>query len=151
MGSRGHRLSTEADVYEILVLQSSLLPLQGFLNMLIYIRPMYLRLRQAGASRSMAIRGACLEPDIPKFISEVVPSLAPVPEVSKDESSPDDDDTGSPARSASGTDDGSSEADGVDGAVEETEIPTTSIHLQPTKSILKKSSMRVDMDGSFST
>lgn len=141
MGSRGHRLSTEADVYGILVLQSALLPLQGFLNMLIYIRPMYFRLRHAGTSRWMAIRGACLEPDIHKFISETIPSSAPAPLESKDESSPDN--TGSPVHSASGTDDGSSETDGV---VEEKTTTTTQ---QPNKSILTKSSLRMDMDGSF--
>jgi hypothetical protein len=89
----------------------------------------------------MAIRGACLEPDIHKFISETIPSSAPAPLESKDESSPDN--TGSPVHSASGTDDGSSETDGV---VEEKTTTTTQ---QPNKSILTKSSLRMDMDGSF--
>lgn len=165
MGSRGHRLSTEADVYDILVLQSSLLPLQGFLNMLIYIRPVYLRLRHAGTSRWMAIRGACLEADIQKFISEAIQSAAADPVESKKESLPPDKSRPEHGTTndqikdtASGTDDdfevsfgddltekdsGSSKSDGVE------KNTTSTATQQPTKSILKKKVVRVDMNGSI--
>lgn len=70
LGGQGYWLSKEADIYSILILQAGLLPLQGFFNMLIYVRPVFLRLKKAGASNWMALKGSILEPDIPKFISE---------------------------------------------------------------------------------
>ncbi|CAJ1937820.1 unnamed protein product [Cylindrotheca closterium] len=119
---------------------------QGFL-------PMYLQLRHAGVSRGMAIRGACLEPDIPKLISEKISSSAPADPVvtrptkiesSTDNNRPVHDSFNDERIEDSGTDDGSSKTDGV-----VIHTPTT-VTLQPVrKSILKTPSARVGMDGSI--
>jgi hypothetical protein len=68
-GSFGYRSSKEADIFGLLVLNSFLLPLQGFFNMFVYTRPNFLRLKSAGASNWMAMRGSCLEPNIHRFTS----------------------------------------------------------------------------------
>jgi hypothetical protein len=68
----GYQSSKEADIFGLLVLNSFLLPLQGFFNIFVYTRPNFQRLKSAGASNWMAMRGSCLEPDIQRFISQTM-------------------------------------------------------------------------------
>eukprot|EP00980_Cylindrotheca_fusiformis_P003714 scaffold823_cov86-Cylindrotheca_fusiformis.AAC.1 len=58
LGSLGYQASDEADIYWLLVLNSLLLPSQGFLNVFIFLWPIYMRLRSAGQSTFKAIRVA---------------------------------------------------------------------------------------------
>jgi len=46
--------------------------------MIIYIRPVFIRLKSVGACNGVALRGALFKPDISKLISEVVQSTASV-------------------------------------------------------------------------
>lgn len=66
----------ETEIYWILVFMSATLPLQGFLNVFVYNRPNYKRVRAAypGLSRLAAIRKACLDPKIPKLTEISTPS-----------------------------------------------------------------------------
>ncbi len=66
----------ERDIYWILVFMSATLPLQGFLNVFVYTRPNYKRVRAAFPQLSMlaAIRKACLDPKIPKLTEISAPS-----------------------------------------------------------------------------
>lgn len=66
----------ESDVYWLLVIMSATLPLQGFLNVFVYTRPNYHRVRAAypHLSRFAAIRKACLDPYIPKLTEISTPS-----------------------------------------------------------------------------
>ena len=59
-GSIEEELKQPVTYYWLLVLQAWFLPLQGFFNMLIYMRPKYLRLRHANQkeSRISALRGS---------------------------------------------------------------------------------------------
>lgn len=59
----------ENNIYWLLMIQSVTLPLQGFLNMFVYNRPNYKRVRAAYPDLSFlaAIRMACLDPKIPKL------------------------------------------------------------------------------------
>jgi len=64
--SIGFGSSDEAGIFWLLMLNAFLQPLQGFFNMLVFVRPNYIRLKAAGFSTCGAFRGAVLEPDIPK-------------------------------------------------------------------------------------
>jgi len=77
LGGEGYRRSKEADIYGILLLQASLTPLQGFFNMVIYIHPVFIRLKCAGASNWVALRGVLSEREISKLIPEVVKITTP--------------------------------------------------------------------------
>lgn len=61
--------SLEGGIYWILVIQAFTLPLQGFLNMFVYNRPNFSRVRAAYPELSFfsAVRMACLDPQIPKL------------------------------------------------------------------------------------
>jgi len=54
----------EPSIYWLLVLNSICYPLQGYLNMFVYSRPNFLRLRAADMPFWKAVRIACFEPDI---------------------------------------------------------------------------------------
>lgn len=60
----------ESKIYWILVCQAFMLPLQGFLNMLVYNVPNFKRVRAAYPEISYfgALAKACFNPDIPKLI-----------------------------------------------------------------------------------
>eukprot|EP00526_Cylindrotheca_closterium_P010927 CAMPEP_0113632232 /NCGR_PEP_ID=MMETSP0017_2-20120614/16750_1 /TAXON_ID=2856 /ORGANISM="Cylindrotheca closterium" /LENGTH=415 /DNA_ID=CAMNT_0000542773 /DNA_START=105 /DNA_END=1352 /DNA_ORIENTATION=+ /assembly_acc=CAM_ASM_000147 len=58
----------EPAIYWLLVLNSICYPLQGFLNMFVYSRPNFLRLRAAGMPFWDAVRAACFEADISKYL-----------------------------------------------------------------------------------
>ena len=60
--------SNEPEIYWLLLLNSICYPLQGFLNMFVYSRPNYIRLREAGMPFGKALRSACFETDIPKIM-----------------------------------------------------------------------------------
>ena len=62
--------TNESEIYWLLVLNSICYPLQGFLNMFVYSRPNYLRLREAGMPFWQAVRSACFATDIPKLVGE---------------------------------------------------------------------------------
>lgn len=167
----GARLSDEADMYNTLILQSALVPLQGFFNMLIYVRPTYMQLRHAGTSRWMAIRGAFLVSDLPKFLSEGAPS-SPAPSQTQssrvqsnesvDENPKDDPSNHTDDNQGETDEDGGSGDDFVDedflmveDFVESERFATTTLpdsSSQPAKPILKsKTSTRINMDGSLTT
>lgn len=61
----------EGQVYWLLLLDAFLRPLQGFVNLLVYTRPNYVKLREAfpEMSKKWALRKAFTSPDIPKLIS----------------------------------------------------------------------------------
>jgi hypothetical protein len=60
---------SESPIFTLLLLNSILLPLQGFFNMFVYNRPNYTRIRMAYPELSAlwAIQMACLDPDIPRL------------------------------------------------------------------------------------
>lgn len=62
--------TNEPEIYWLLVLNSICYPLQGFLNMFVYSRPNYLRLREMGMPFWKALRSACFQADIPKFVGQ---------------------------------------------------------------------------------
>lgn len=68
----------ETKIFWILLCSAALLPLQGFLNMFVYNRPNYSRVRAAYPNISIlsAIRRACLDPKIPKLTEISTPSGA---------------------------------------------------------------------------
>jgi hypothetical protein len=70
--SLGFDASREADIFVLLILNSLLFPLQGFFNMFVYTHPNFLRLKRAGASNLVALRGALFEKDIPRFITQTM-------------------------------------------------------------------------------
>jgi hypothetical protein len=70
--SIGFDASQEADIYVLLILNSLLYPLQGFFNVFVYTRPNFLRLKRAGTSNLVALRGALFETDIPLFITQTM-------------------------------------------------------------------------------
>lgn len=167
----GARLSDEADMYNTLILESALVPLQGFFNMLIYVRPTYMQLRHAGTSRWMAIRGAFLVSDLPKFLSEGA-SSSPAPSQTQssrvqsnesvDENPKDDPSNHTDDNQGETDEDGGSGDDFVDedflmveDFVESERFATTTLpdsSSQPAKPILKsKTSTRINMDGSLTT
>ena len=59
----------ESDIYPVLVLNSILLPIQGFFNVFIYTRPNYVRVQAAFPEQSKwwIMKHACLESDIPRL------------------------------------------------------------------------------------
>ena len=61
--------SVEGRIYWIVVIQAATLPCQGFLNMFVYNRPNYSRLRAAypELSWATAVRKACLDRQIPRL------------------------------------------------------------------------------------
>ena len=61
--------SVEERIYWIVVIQAATLPCQGFLNMFVYNRPNYSRLRAAypELSWAAAVRKACLDRHIPRL------------------------------------------------------------------------------------
>ena len=68
--SSGFQADTrEGEVFWLLVLDSILRPLQGFINCLVYTRPNYIRLRNAFPDQPMLwlMMKACREVDIPKL------------------------------------------------------------------------------------
>ncbi|CAJ1957610.1 unnamed protein product [Cylindrotheca closterium] len=62
--------SAEPGIYWLLVLNSICYPLQGFLNMFVYSRPNFLKLREAGMPLFQALRAACFQNDIPKAMEQ---------------------------------------------------------------------------------
>jgi len=66
----------ENDIFALCALMSITYPLQGFLNMLVYNRPNYTRVRRAYPKLYTAavIRRACLSSDIPRLTEVVVSS-----------------------------------------------------------------------------
>jgi len=62
--------SNEPGIYWLLVLNSICYPLQGFLNMFVYSRPNYIRLRDAGMPFFPAVKSAVFETDIPKLMKQ---------------------------------------------------------------------------------
>ncbi len=58
-------------MYPLLVLNSILMPLQGFFNVFIYIRPTYIRFRDANPDDSMLVilKQALFDPNIPRISS----------------------------------------------------------------------------------
>lgn len=67
----------ESNIYWMLVIMSATLPIQGFLNVFVYTRPNYHRVRAAYPELSWltAIRKACLDPKIPKLTEISTPSF----------------------------------------------------------------------------
>jgi hypothetical protein len=65
----GRGTSDEDDMYALLILNASLLPLQGFFNMFVHTRPSYFRFRAAYPDLSWvwALRQACFDNDIPRY------------------------------------------------------------------------------------
>lgn len=61
----------QGKIYPLLVLNSMLLPLQGFFNVFIYIKPVYTRFRAANPDKSMylILQQALFDPNIPKLTS----------------------------------------------------------------------------------
>lgn len=58
----------EPSIYWLLVLNSICYPLQGFLNMFVYSRPNFLRLRASGLPFWESVRIACFEPNISIYL-----------------------------------------------------------------------------------
>ena len=68
--SSGYMRSDEPRIYWLLLLNSITYPIQGFLNMIIYNRPNFMRLRAAGSPLWKALYAACFEMDIPKLVRQ---------------------------------------------------------------------------------
>jgi len=70
-GSMGYDTEDQAQLYPLLVLNAMLLPLQGFFNVFIYVRPTYNRFSAAYPDLSfwINIRLALFDPDIPRMTS----------------------------------------------------------------------------------
>ncbi len=70
-GSFGYDESDQGRVYPLLVLNSILLPLQGFFNVFIYVRPSYSRFSTANPEKStwFILKQALFDPNIPRMSS----------------------------------------------------------------------------------
>jgi len=68
-GILGYTKDDQGDIYPLLVLNSMVLPLQGFFNVYIYLRPMYTRFRAANPDKSIChiLQQALFDPNIPKL------------------------------------------------------------------------------------
>lgn len=66
-GSMGYGESDQGKLYPLLVLNSILLPLQGFFNVFIYVRPSYNRFKAASPNKSpwFILKKALFDPNIP--------------------------------------------------------------------------------------
>lgn len=80
----GDEVPDEPSIFWLLVIQAGTLPLQGFLNMFIYNRPNYSRVRRAFPEMSIlaAIRMSCFDSEIPKLM-EITKLSDTVPMVNK--------------------------------------------------------------------
>ena len=76
----------EPKIFWLLALNSICYPLQGFLNMFVYSRPNFLRLHAAGMPFWEAVRAACFETDISKFLDRTGNLLQLRPSVHYDSS-----------------------------------------------------------------
>jgi hypothetical protein len=65
-------------LYPLLVFQAMLLPLQGFLNVFIYLRPTYVRFRTASPEESVwfIMKHALFDPKIPRLTSSQPPNAS---------------------------------------------------------------------------
>lgn len=171
MALRGRGLSSEAELFKLLILQSCLVPLQGFCNMLIYVRPTYLKLRKAGASRWKSIGGAWFAPDIPKLLTEVQssrsseqvqsPNASMIPDETRKEDSSsihprkDSQPTRGSADSTDKEDDSGQDFVEEDSFEESRRVDPPPPTKRPSKPILKSnsssSSAAIKMDGSISS
>eukprot|EP00980_Cylindrotheca_fusiformis_P003717 scaffold823_cov86-Cylindrotheca_fusiformis.AAC.4 len=162
LGSAGYDYSNEHEIYSLLVLNSLLLPLQGFFNMFVYTRPNYLRLKAAGASTLQALRGACFETDIPRLIDQSIRPQSvhhtpkPSPRANQPDRKPfqghdtDEDDAELQLLSdAFECEEGSTSEDR--GSGEDSQLPplTPTSRKKKPISILKKSNKRTEMDGTI--
>ncbi len=70
-GSMGYGISDQGRVYPLLVLNSILLPLQGFFNVFIYVRPSYIRFGAANPDKPswFILKHALFDPNIPRLSS----------------------------------------------------------------------------------
>lgn len=64
----GYDSSREAEIFWLLLLHAMFIPSQGFMNMFIYSRPKYLRLKESGVNTWRALWVASFDPDIPRAI-----------------------------------------------------------------------------------
>ena len=79
-GSMGYAESDQGSIYPLLVLNSILLPLQGFFNVFIYVRPSYIRFGAANPNKSswMILKHALFDPNIPRLSSNACGSSEPL-------------------------------------------------------------------------
>jgi hypothetical protein len=134
------------------MLNSLLFPLQGFFNMFVYTRPNFLRLKRAGASNFVALRGGLLETDIPRFITQTMggggrgcPSVLEEPVQDVQSGSPEIQEFENVSEEESTEEDRDS--------FEDAQMPATSkneLRNEPKRlvSCMKASSKRTEMDGS---
>jgi len=69
LGGFGYTSDDQGKIYPLLVLNSIVLPLQGFFNVYIYLRPTYNRFRAADPDKSIycILQQALFDPNIPKL------------------------------------------------------------------------------------
>lgn len=80
-GSFAFEEDDQGKIYPLLVMNAMLMPLQGFFNVFIYVRPTYSRFRAAHREKSrwMVLQQALFDPNIPKLTSMLVgSSSAPI-------------------------------------------------------------------------
>lgn len=79
-GSLGYGYSDQGRVYPLLVLNSILLPLQGFFNVFIYVRPSYSRFGAANPDKPswFILKRALFDPNIPRLSSNTSGSSKPL-------------------------------------------------------------------------
>jgi hypothetical protein len=70
-GSFGYGPDDQERLYPLLILNALLLPLQGFFNVFIYVRPTYTRFKAANPNKAAwpILKQALFDPNIPKTIS----------------------------------------------------------------------------------
>lgn len=70
-GALGYTKEDQGEIYPLLVLNSMVLPLQGFFNVYVYLRPMYTRFRAVNPDKSIChiLQQALFDPKIPKLSS----------------------------------------------------------------------------------
>ena len=70
-GSFAFEEDDQGRIYPLLVMNAMLMPLQGFFNVFIYVRPTYSRFRAANADKSRwnVLKQALFDPNIPKMTS----------------------------------------------------------------------------------
>ncbi len=79
-GSLGYGKADQGRLYPLLVLNSILLPLQGFINVFIYVRPSHIRFRAANPDKSFwfILKQALFDPNIPRLSSTTIGSSKPL-------------------------------------------------------------------------
>jgi len=70
-GSFGYGPEDQGKIYPLLILNALLLPLQGFFNVFIYVRPTYTRFKAANPNEAAwsILKRALFDPNIPKLIT----------------------------------------------------------------------------------